>query len=188
MSLSSQVYEKMRADLNSLVFGGNEFLNEDALAKRYKVSKAPVRDALRQLCMEGVLISYPRKGYLIAGVTRQELSHVQHLRFLSEGYALELALKSASAQSLDALLELAEKPYSLEINTQFHRMLASLSESHTLQDVVDRLMSTAERPLSLKNQATRPASLREAHIRLAKALISGDLQAARQALQDDLEN
>ncbi len=188
MSLTAEVYDKMRADLHGLVFGGNEFLNEDALAKRYGVSKAPVREALRQLCMEGVLVSYPRKGYLIASVPQQELAHVRHLRLLAEGYAVELAAKTAAPEALAALLALAEQPYTLEVNTRFHRALAALAESRAVLDVVSRLMSTVERPLSLHNMTAQPALTRDAHVRLANALLAGDTQAALLALQDDLEH
>ena len=187
MSLTADVYDKMRADLHGLVFGGNEFLNEDALAKRYGVSKAPVREALRRLCMEGVLVSYPRKGYLIAGVTQQELAHAQHLRLLTEGYAVELAARNATPEALAELLALAEQPYTLENNTQFHSALAALAESRTVLDVVCRLMSTVERPLSLRNMTAQPDQRRETHVRLVKALMAGKVETALQALAEDLE-
>ena len=186
MSLSTDVYGKMRADLHGLVFGGNEFLNEEALARRYEVSKAPVREALRQLCMEGVLVSYPRKGYLIASVSPQELMHAQRLRLLAEGYAIELIAGTAPQEALTRLLELALQPYTLENNTRFHLLLASLTESRSVMDVVARLLSTVERPLSLQNMAEQPSARREQHVRLAQALAAGDAEAARLALQDDL--
>lgn len=187
MSLTTEVYEKMRADLHNLVFDGNAFLNEDALAKRYDVSKAPVLEALRRLCMEGVLVSYPRKGYLIAGITQQELAHTQHLRMLTEGYAVELAMKNASTDAKADLLALAEQPYTLENNTHFHTALAAMAESRTVSDVVSRLMSTVERPLSLRNMTAQPGNKREAHIQLAKALMAGDTDGALRALARDLE-
>lgn len=186
MSLTAEVYQRLRADIRDLKFGSNEFLNEEALAKRYAVSKTPVRHALQRLCMEGLLVSCPRKGYLLAGVSRQELDHVRHLRLLAEGYAIELAAGNAEPESLNTLQELAEAPYSLAVNTRFHRQLAALTGSRSIADVVERLLSAAERPLSLQNMVNRPDDHRDEHLRIATALRTGDAEAAKGALAEDL--
>ncbi len=188
MSLAVQVYQQLRSDIHELVFAGNEFLNEDALAHRYNVSKAPIRDALRKLCMEGVLISYPRKGYLIASISKQELLHAQRLRQLVEGYAIDQALLCDAQEGKRALLELAQAPYSIEGNSRFHIQLAALADSRIVMDMVQRLLSTVERPLSLQNMAVHVSGIRNEHIRLAEALLAGDAREAKQALSDDVSS
>ena len=186
MSLTEQVYASLRLDILHLHFGENEFLNEAALAERYSVSKAPLREALHRLCMEGVLVSYPRKGYLLAPVTQQEFAHAQQLRLLCEGYAIDLAI-SAPLEARQALLDGASLPYRMEENSGFHRDLAALSGSRTLLQTVERLLSTVERTLSLRIQAAgMPPQSAEVHQAIAAALVRGDAEAAKQALAEDL--
>lgn len=186
MSLTEQVYGRLRQDILDLQFGENEFLNEAALAARYGMSKAPLREALHRLCMEGVLVSHPRKGYLLAPVTQQEFAHAQRLRFLCEGYAIELATL-APKEARTALLAQAEKPYRMAENSAFHRQIAALSGSRVLLQTVERLLSTVERTLSLRMQASgmqpQPATVHQA---IAQAILMGDAEAAKQALARDL--
>lgn len=186
MSLTDQVYRRLRLDILTLRYGENEFLNESALADRYGTSKAPLREALHRLCMEGVLISYPRKGYLLAPVSQQEFAHAQRLRFLCEGYALELAAQ-APLEARQALLSQAGSPYKMEENTAFHRTIAEMSGSRTLVQTVERLLSTVERTLSLRFEATgMPPQSAAVHLAIAQALVQGDADAAKRALADDL--
>lgn len=186
MSLSVEVYRHIRADIRDLVFQGNEFLNEESLAMRYGVSKAPVRQALHQLVVEGILISFPRKGYLIATVSHAELLRVQHLRLLNETYALELAFAAGPPYELEALRELAARPYTLAVNSAFHCGLTRLSGSQTLTDIVDRLLGATERSLALQNMVHMPSEHRTEHNRILEALESGDQERAKAALAEDL--
>lgn len=188
MSLSSEIYQKIRLDLQDPSFGSNEFLNEAALAARYLVSKAPVREALHRLCEEGLLVSYPRKGYVLAAVSLQEQEHIRQLRRLNEGFAVEMAARTAPREALEALRRLADQPYTVAVNTRFHMAISSLSECRALEDLVARLLIVTERPLSLKHMLEAPAQQRLEHIRLADALLRGDAQGAKQALLDDLKD
>lgn len=186
MTLTQEVYTRLRTDILSLTFAENEFLNEAELAKRYSVSKAPIREALHRLCMEGVLVSWPRKGYLLAPVSQRDYEHTQRLRLLCEGYAIELAAQ-ADAAAKDALVEMSGKPYKIEENAAFHRAIAEMSGVKTLTATVSLLLSTIERTISLRNQSAGIGTQAgDVHRRMAKAIQRGDAQAAKEALAEDL--
>lgn len=186
MSLTQQVYESLRRDILGLRFEENVFLNEGDLAGRYGVSKSPMREALHRLCMEGILVSHPRKGYLLAAVTPQEFMHAQRLRMLCEGYAMELAMQRPQAEKA-ALVAMAGRPYAIEDNAAFHLMVADMGGVQTLSAIIRRLLSTVERTISMRSQARgiglQPADI---HLEMAGAIEAGDISRARAALARDL--
>lgn len=185
MALTQMVYDRVREDIQNACFSVNEFLNESQLAERYEVSKAPVRAALLRLCQEGLLISYPRKGYLITAVSAEEFQTAQHMRWLLEGYALELALTRATDEALAALDNVAAAPCTLSGNQRFHLSVAALSGSRSLTDAIARLLGTVESALG--NRIPQGTEAQAAHIAIAQALKNRDIQAAKCALSEDLE-
>ena len=76
MTLTQRVYEQLREDIYMLEWNEYEFLTESALAEKYQVSKAPIREALYRLCQEGMMESYPRKGYRIRIISAEEYVQV----------------------------------------------------------------------------------------------------------------
>ena len=60
--------------LGKLVDGGR--LIEDQIARRLETSRGPVREALRELEHEGLVVSYPYRGAVVLGVSDEEVQHV----------------------------------------------------------------------------------------------------------------
>ena len=81
VSLKEQVYTKIFNDLVVERFPLDEFLTEKQFMELYGVSKAPVREALIELCNEGILRSIPRLGYQIIPVTQKDIANC-HLLFI----------------------------------------------------------------------------------------------------------
>ena len=71
--LSVKIYDTLRNEIISGKINARTFLSESEVAKRFQVSKAPVRDALHLLNSQGYLTSYPRKGYLVNVYTEKDL-------------------------------------------------------------------------------------------------------------------
>src|SRR5262249_61047177 len=71
-----RVIETLREEimLGKLVDG--ERLIEDQIARRLETSRGPVREALRQLEHEGLVVSFPYRGAVVAGVSDEEVQHV----------------------------------------------------------------------------------------------------------------
>ena len=62
-NLKAQIYTKIFEDIIRGEYGPEDVLREKALVEKFHVSKSPVREALIELCKEGVLRSIPRYGY-----------------------------------------------------------------------------------------------------------------------------
>lgn len=178
MILQENVYKALRRDMLGGAFGRRAFLSENMIARRYDVGKAPVREALRRLCGEGLLKSYPRKGFLLSPPSRDDVRAALRLRAACE---CELADDMLSAPENDrALIARAAPPMTAAANAAFHNALAALCPSPAACDALYRLNTTIEHAQSL-----RPDSLNHAHEAVARALSSGDAATLRDALLND---
>lgn len=90
-SLHSRVYNRIRNDILNGVYEPGESLVELKLSEELGVSRTPVREALRQLELEGLVQSVPNKGATVRGVTEQDIQDIYTIRMLIEGLAARWA-------------------------------------------------------------------------------------------------
>lgn len=84
LSLKNQMYFNI---LQSIIHGEYQpesILTEKILVEKYQVSKSPIREALIELCNEGVLRSIPRYGYEVIKITDNDVREVQSFRLIVE--------------------------------------------------------------------------------------------------------
>ena len=89
-SLRGRVFEKLREDILSGVYKDCDELREITIGEEMGVSRTPVREALRQLELEGLVVMIPRKGAEVARITEKDLRDVLEVRCSLEELAAEL--------------------------------------------------------------------------------------------------
>ena len=124
------------AILNGEIAPGSRLL-EAEVAARMGVSRAPVREAMRQLEQEGLVESAAHRGAVVTGLPDDEVEAIYELRALIETKAIERVCRTATTEqlaSLDALvwemgaaLERRDIPELAELDLRFHRRLIELS-------------------------------------------------------------
>ena len=143
--LSNRIYKQLQSDILSRKIDDRTILTENDIAKKFNVSKAPVRDALHLLCAQGYLISYPRKGYLIRTYSSAEIRKLQVVRTHIERLSVTLAVKNATDEQIDSLREFL-KPQEPEVDPEktnnylFHLRLAEISGNEYVPDVLRELI------------------------------------------------
>ena len=80
-----------------------ERLMEIALANRLGVSRTPIREAIRKLELEGLVVMIPRRGAQVASITKKDLQDVLEVRSSLEVLATELACERITPEQLDSL-------------------------------------------------------------------------------------
>ena len=75
-SLRGKVYDRIREDILNGVYKEHEELKEATLGKMMEVSRTPVREALRQLELEGLVEIIPNKGARVTGITKKDIDKV----------------------------------------------------------------------------------------------------------------
>src|SRR5512141_2804217 len=75
-----------RAIVNGVLRPGDRLMEAD-IAREMGISRGPVREALRQLEQEGLVISYPHRGTFVASLAADEASEIYVMRAVLEGLA-----------------------------------------------------------------------------------------------------
>src|SRR5215211_4096652 len=134
---------------------------ESTLARRFGVSKGPVREALKRLGHMGLVRSLPRVGYMVESVNLADLDEIYLMRIALEPLATELATPRFSDEQLAELERLAlveDAPHEpperraaayARSNDQFHRMIARASGNRRLSVAIGGLLEEVERVLYL---------------------------------------
>ena len=146
--LSDKIYAEIRNGIIDGEYSARDFLSEAQVAKKYGVSKAPVKEALHILADQGYLISYPRRGYMINTYSDEELDKIQEIRKTLEALCVRLAIAKASDEELEELRFYRDgETRALDpretVNFKFHIGLARLSGNEFLVDTLIPLVIKA---------------------------------------------
>ena len=75
-SLKNMVYQAILNGIFTDEYKPNQIINEQELVQKFGCSKTPIREALVTLCNEGILHSFPRFGYQVVSVSREEAQNI----------------------------------------------------------------------------------------------------------------
>lgn len=105
LPLRDVVFKTLRQAILTGELKPGERLMEIHLANKLGVSRTPIREAIRQLEREGLVIMVPRKGAQVASITEKSLTDVLEVRLALEKLAVELACKRISYEQKEILKE-----------------------------------------------------------------------------------
>lgn len=145
-SLRGRVFESIREDILGGRYRQNTELKEAAIGAELGVSRTPVREALRQLELEGLVTIIPNRGAYVNMITAKDVEDIYVLRSILEGLCARWATEHITEEQLESLEETLclseyhtqkknyEKLY--ELDSQFHEQLYSASNSRILNHVL----------------------------------------------------
>ena len=126
-----------------------ERLMEIQLAQKLGVSRTPIREAIRKLELEGLVIMIPRKGAEVAHITEKDMKDVLEVRSTLEELVVELAIKNVTDEKIEEL-KCANKVFEsaivskaavniLEADVKFHDILYSMTNNARLIQIINNL-------------------------------------------------
>lgn len=186
--------------LDSIIHGEykpESILTEKMLVERYEVSKSPIREALIELCKEGVLHSIPRLGYEIIKITDKDIEEVQDFRLLIECSSMDkywhLLKPEQIGETLHPRMECKECDAfeHWEHNSRFHLELMSCFGNkflyNSLSDAL-RFLSRAYAQFYWEQwHLTTFVSREEHHKLLLKYILENKKEEALQTLEADIK-
>ena len=104
-SLRGQVFDKIRSDILNGKYKRGEELVESSIGKELGISRTPVREAIRQLELEGLVQLVPNKGAFVTGISEKDVRDIYLIRARLEGLAARMAAKNITPELLDAMEE-----------------------------------------------------------------------------------
>lgn len=126
-----------------------ERLMEIQLAQKLGVSRTPIREAIRKLELEGLVIMIPRKGAEVAHITEKDMKDVLEVRSTLEELVVELAIKNVTDEKIEEL-KCANKVFESAIvskdaseycrsGCKFHDILYSMTNNARLIQIINNL-------------------------------------------------
>jgi DNA-binding GntR family transcriptional regulator len=198
VSLGDRVYQAFKRDIITGVFQSGEALTEKLLAKRYRGSRTPVREAAVRLQQENLLRIVPNRGYFVRHITIKELNELYEYRAALEGACAELAArKGVDADALAEMERLGQIHFEkndrasyegfIEADTAFHLALAQLTRNQLLLRAVRDVRCQMERimfaAITIDYYGESPAN---EHAAILQAIRDNDPERARQAMQEHI--
>lgn len=194
-SLAERAYEAIRDRLIMLDIRPGEPLNDDVLAQDLGAGRTPVREALKRLEGDRLVVAYPRRGTFATAVDITDLAHISEIRAELEPLAAARAARTASAATRAYLSVLAtdlagidadvlDRRDLLRRDVHVHRDIYRAAGNPHLEDILVRQDNLATRIwcLFLDRLPAIAGHVRE-HVGLLEAIVDGDADtAARLAL------
>lgn len=198
-SLSSRVFHTIRENILSGHYTTNEELKEKTIGEELGVSRTPVREALRQLELEGLVTIIPNKGAYVVGITGKDIRDIYEIRSLLEGLCARWAAGRITKEQLE---ELEENIYLsdfhsakgntgqiVELDNKFHEILYDASGSkelrHVLLDFHHYVQRMREITLAVPERAV---SSNEEHRKIVEALKVRDEKEAERLANEHMMN
>lgn len=200
-SLHEQTYQALRTAILSGELAAGVRLVETQLAEKLQVSRTPVREAIRQLQREKLLMPDANGGLCVAMLSIADARHLYDCRIALEQLSVSQACQNATITQLEklevAVLQ-AEKTTGYEphhltnfqllhMDYQFHRLLADSSGNPWLVSSLDQLfdMMALLRIRTMRHNP-RVLEIRSEHRRIYQAVVNRNLELATQAVTEHL--
>ncbi|WP_318709231.1 GntR family transcriptional regulator [Candidatus Acetatifactor stercoripullorum] len=190
-SLRGRVFHRLREDILNGKYEEHEELREVAIGEELGVSRTPVREAFRQLELEGLIQIIPNKGAYVTGITQKDVKDIYMIRSLLEGLCARWATEHITKEQLEELEENvylarfhAEKGHLeqlAELDNRFHDILYEACSSkileHQLKDFHQYVLRVRRKTLS---SADRGPKSNDEHEELLEAIKAGNAGLAEQ--------
>lgn len=192
------VSDALRQAIRDGLLPPGERLMEIPLAEELGVSRTPIREAIRILEQEGLVVMIPRRGTYVADMSLKDVTEVFELRSILEELAAELAAERITNEEIEALeqhlVEIGN--YMNENNLDkvvqadilFHEILYKASRNDRLVEMINNLREQTLRFRTLSmSQTGRLAKTWDEHRQLVEAISDRDVERARQIARIHME-
>ncbi|MFC0385213.1 GntR family transcriptional regulator [Muricoccus vinaceus] len=196
-SSGSEAYDLLLEAIDSGALPAGTRLREAELAERFRISRTPVREALKRLEAQGLVLHEPHHGAVVASLGYAEMTELYHMREVLEGTAAGLAATHATATEVEVLREMVERdggllddPAALAgTNRLFHRQICLSARNGFLNTMLENLRLSlallAGTTLAVPNRGSE--SVRE-HAAIVAAIEARDAAAAEAAARRHIRN
>lgn len=184
-SLRGRVFNRIREDILSGKYSENEELKEVTIGNELGVSRTPVREALRQLELEGLVNIIPNKGAYVRGISQKDIHDIYVIRSYLEGLAARWAADSMTDAQIEFLEEnvyvsnfhIQKKHYEtiVELDSQFHETIYQASGSKILEHQLSTYHHYVERIRKISlGKEERAKKSNEEHAAILEAIKKRD--------------
>ncbi|MBS4537024.1 GntR family transcriptional regulator [Clostridium sp. D2Q-11] len=192
------VFEHLRESIILGKMKPGERLMEIQLAESLGVSRTPVREAIRKLELEGLVIMVPRKGAYVSEVSLKDIKEALEIRASIEGLGAYLAAERMEEDEIEALKKKHEElkicindgdvACIVEKDTELHDIIFKATRNNMLMDLVDGLREQVQRfRVSYVSSHHKSSELAKEHQKIIDAIEMRDKEAAKKYAEEHIE-
>ena len=199
LPLRDVVFNTLREAILKGELEPGERLMEIALANRLGVSRTPIREAIRKLELEGLVVMIPRRGAQVASITKKDLQDVLEVRSSLEVLATELACERirpeqlaqlrGALQRFEQVLGSSDVSVIAGADVDFHDVIFMATGNARLVQILNNLREQMYRyRMEYLKDFSSHARLLEEHRQLVEAIAAGDREGAAAIIKAHIDN
>ncbi len=198
-SLRERVFQQLEDEILNGKYKPGDSLIESKLSEEFGISRTPIREALMQLELEGLVQSIPNKGVVVKGVSAKDVEDIYTIRKMIEGLAARWATEKANEEELKEMKEILELEefYTLrndierliELDSRFHELIFKASKSKPLMQTLKTFHQYVKRArnISMSTPGRAQKSLEE-HRAILQAIVDRDPERAERLTTEHVSN
>lgn len=198
-SLRIRVFNAIEDAILSGEYKDGESLSELKISNELGVSRTPVREALMQLELEGLVRNIPNKGAVVVGITEKDIEDIYAIRISIEGLAAKLCTQKITDEELRALEKIADlqefylmkndTEQLLKLDGDFHKIIYDSSRSRPLRFMLTNFHNYIRhaRDISVQAQGRAEKTVAE-HRAILEAIRSRDAALAEKLTAEHIIN
>lgn len=196
--LREVVFENIRKAIIEGVLKPGERLMEIQLSEQLGVSRTPVREAIRMLELEGLVVMLPRKGAYVANISKKDLMDILEVRVGLEGLAAYCATDRMTKDHIKKLetisKELEEAVYKNDVETmltkdeEFHTLIFEATGNKRLISMMINIWETVYRfRLMYMSDYSSAVNIVDEHKKIIEAFKKGKANLAEKLAKEHIE-
>ena len=196
LSRKDEAYRYLRNAIVTNRYPQNAPISEMAVSEELGMSRTPIREAMRELEREGLIVSYPARGSFVTPITPYDVEEIYELRVLLEVWALGRSFSRITPAELDHLEEMFRQGYERsdwellhEADRSLHGLITEKAGSKRLLEFISVLNAQIERIRSASALDKNRSSLSyEEHLEIIRCIRAGDREKSLRALRAHLRS
>lgn len=193
-TLGHRIFVVLRDKILNEEYVSGQKLNEVVLSKELNISRTPIREALKQLELEGLVKSIPNKGVYVLGFSARDIDDMLEIRFALEGLAIQLSIERMDEEHLNRIKEVYElmefyvqkgdQNKFRELNIDFHEAIYRSTQSQYFEQMLKDINYYIH--VTSKHSLSQPQRLDTAlieHREILEAIMDRDKELAKEKIQ-----
>ena len=195
---AEQAYTQIKGKIITAKMPPGSVINEAQLMEEFALGRTPIREAIKQLQMENLVLVTPRKGMFVADVAVTDLIQIFEVRVELESFATCLAAQRITESEITQLRKLAteyreadpsNKDILIHLDGEFHLLLAMATHNKFLIKEIEYYYNLSLRIWYIALNYAKPNEIDvDAHIEILEAIQVRDAERAGQRMRKHIQD
>lgn len=195
---AEKAYQEIKERIVRTKLPPGSVVSEADLMDDLNFGRTPIREALKQLQIEGLVVVKPRRGIFVSDLSITDLSKIFEVRIVLEGLAARLTTERITPLQLERLKALADqyrkspptqKEQLIQLDSEFHSLIAEATHNHFLQTNLEHYYNLSLRIWYLALPQTSVEDINvEVHLDITEAISSGDAKKAEREITQHIKD